>query len=290
MFASSSRGVKAHVGPADISVMSRMDFHPAHRAAAWALAAVCASGCGGVRMGANAVKTDASARAAMAQAEAQHDSLVSARAPVPEYPDAAPRERQLPADVVEALKGTAEPWMFAWRVDLGTFRMDQLARTWTHALPGDVAPYDGNAEGEDLRLTFLATPGPSGTTALDPYGEWALVREGEIVHAHRAQAPSVAFIDLANHERRRVLDLSDRFARVDGALWLDGDRFVIFAAERFESNPWSGGPVLYVVDLRHSQVTRFSGPGGTYEGYQAVGRDLDRKFRGRLTALVFDGA
>jgi len=270
-----------------------MHFQPAVRTCAVALLAASAlalGGCGRLQFGASAVATDANARLAMAQAQAQHDSLTSALAPVPSFPDAAPVADQVPKDVMDALKGTAEPWMIAWRVDLGTFRLDQLARTWTRPLQDDVEPYDGNAEGEDLRLTFFAMPGPNGTTALDPYGEWALAQEGEVVHARRAEPPAVAYIDLAGHERRKVLVLPDRFARVDGALWLDGSRFLVFAGERFEPNPWSGGPVLYLVDLARGTMTRYAGPGGDYAGYQEVGRALDRRFRKQLSAVVFDGA
>jgi len=226
----------------------------------------------------------------MSSAEARHDSLAAALAAVPEFPDAAPLEMRLPADVADALKGSAEPWLFAWRVGVGTLRVDQLARTWTRPLPADREVFDGNADGEDLRLTFLDLPGPNGTTALDPYGEWTLVQQGEFVHARRLAPPSVAYIDLANHERRRVLVLSDRWARMDGALWLDADRFVVFAGERFEANPWSGGPVLYVVDVRRQTVTRYAGPAADYEGFTTVAHDLDRIFRKRFTAIVFDGA
>jgi len=65
--------------------------------------------------------------------------------------------RQLPADVKEALKGEIEPWLFAWRVGLGTFRVDELGATGTRPLALDrIEPFDGNAPGEDLRLLHLA--------------------------------------------------------------------------------------------------------------------------------------
>jgi hypothetical protein len=248
------------------------------------------SGCGaGTGRPAASAPPEANARHAMEAAEAHHDSLAAAHVVVPEFADAAPLDQRLPADVIEALKGTSEPWMFAWRVGVGTFRWDQLGRTGVRALPDAAATFDGNADGEDLRLTFFAMPGPNGTTALDPYGEWSLVQQGEIVHARRFSSPSVDYIDLANHERRQVLELSDRWARVDGALWIDGDRFAVFAAERFAPNPWSGGPVLYLVDVRHRTVTRYAGPASDYAGYEEVSRDLDRTFKKRLGSLIFDG-
>src|SRR5438445_808672 len=100
-------------------------------------------------------------RGARAAGEGVDRPMVASSAQVPAFPDAAPADRQLPADVVEALKGSAESWTLAWRADLGTFRLDQMARTWTRPLAADPEPYDGNAEGEDLRLTFFAMPGPS---------------------------------------------------------------------------------------------------------------------------------
>jgi hypothetical protein len=307
MVASRAQGVKGPLGAADnLSAMLRPDFPAsrgplrARRSDSWAsvcaalgLAVACQmTGCGGSASPGAITKAppEANARAAMSAAGAHHDSLTAALAAVPEFPDAAPPAVRVPKDVAESLKGSAEPWLFAWRVGVGTFRLDQLARTWTRPLAPDLEVFDGNADGEDLRLTFLAMPGPNGTTALDPYREWTLVQEGEFVHARRLAAPSVDYIDLANHERRRVLLLSDRWSRVDGALWIDNTRFVIFAGERFAANPWSGGPVLYVVDVAKETLTRYEGPGGDYEGFQTVGHDLDRIFRKRFASLIFDGA
>src|SRR6188472_4114774 len=87
--------------------------------------------------------------------------------------------KQLPADVKEALKGEIEPWLFAWRVGLGTFRVDELGATGTRPLALDrLEPFDGNAPGEDLRLLHLALPSPGGTTLLDPYVDWTLTTDG----------------------------------------------------------------------------------------------------------------
>src|SRR5688572_28970864 len=97
--------------------------------------------------------------------------------------DAAP-EKQLPAEVKDSLKGEIEPWLFAWRAGLGTFRMDELGATGTRPLALDrLEPFDGNAPGEDLRLLHLALPSPGGTTLLDPYVDWTLTSDGTNVRA-----------------------------------------------------------------------------------------------------------
>ena len=201
----------------------------------------------------------------------------------------APAEKQLPADVQGAIKGTIEPWLIAWRVPLGTFRATELARTDQQALPeDDVTPFDGNAEGADLRLLYLAIPSPAGGILLDPHLEWTLAGEPGHVVAARDRSPGAELIDLTTRIRTHVLDARGPGARVDGAAWIDDDRFVVFAAERFESNPWRGGPVLYVIDIAHGTVTRYAGPETDYEGFRTVGGGFDRRFRAALPDVVFD--
>jgi hypothetical protein len=201
----------------------------------------------------------------------------------------APAEKQLPADVKDALKGTIEPWLLAWRVPLGTFRATELVRTGERPLPeDDVSPFDGNAEGVDLRLLYLAIPSPRGNVLLDPHLEWTLAGEADRVRATRDGLPGAELIDLSTRIRQHVLNARGPGARVDGGAWIDDTRFVVFAAERFEPNPWCGGPVLYVVDTTRGTVTRYAGPGTDYDGYRAVGGGFDRRFRAALPQVAFD--
>jgi hypothetical protein len=202
----------------------------------------------------------------------------------------APTEKQLPAGVKDALRGTIEPWLIAWRVSLGTFRATELARTGEAPLPeDDVTPFDGNADGADLRLLYLVIPSPGGGVLLDPHLEWTLTGEAGHAVAARFGQPGAELIDLATRIRRHVLDARGPGGRVDGAAWLDDTRFVVFAAERFEANPWRGGPVLYLVDLGRGVVTRYAGPATDYDGFRAVGGGFDRRFRATLPDVAFDG-
>ena len=200
----------------------------------------------------------------------------------------APAEKQLPKDVKDALKGEIEPWLFAWRIGLGTFRVDELARTDTQTLVEDgLEPFDGNAEGQDLRLLYLAIPSPKGGVLLDPYLDWTLAGEAGRVRAEHDGFASVDLIDLNTRIRQHVLDGRGPGARIDGAFWLDDARFVVFAGERNEPNPWQGGPVLYVVDLEKATIERYAGPSGDHAAFTLVTHDLDRLFRKRLPEVSF---
>jgi len=275
--------------------MRRTHFHRtwAPLALAGVLAATLA-GCGG--------DSGDAARVVAERANAKPKSTLDAEADrvaaTASYPGAngpavldgdAPAERQLPADVKDALKGTIEPWLIAWRVPLGTFRATELARTGEQALrEDDATPFDGNAEGADLRLLYLAIPSPGGGILLDPHLEWTLAGEPGHVVATRDGSPGAELIDLSTRIRTHVLDARGPGGRVDGAAWIDDSRFVVFAAERFESNPWRGGPVLYVIDTTRGTVTRYAGPETDYEGFRAVGGGFDRRFRTALPDVAFD--
>jgi len=201
--------------------------------------------------------------------------------------DAAPA-KQLPDDVKRALRGTIEPWLFAWRVGLGSFRLDELASTGTQELALDrMEPFDGNAPGEDLRLLHFSLPSPTGTTLLDPYLDWTLTEAADGVRARRDGDPAVALIDLKTRVRRTLLDARPPNGRFDGAYWLDDHRVVLLAAERFDANPWRGGPVLYLVDLNEGKVTRFEGPACDFDAWKAVESDLERRFKKGLPELRF---
>lgn len=200
----------------------------------------------------------------------------------------APAAQQLPEGVKVALKGGIEPWLFAWRVGLGTFRVDELARTGAHPLALDrLEPFDGNAPGEDLRLLHLALPSPGGYAVLDPYLDWTLSARDEQVYARRDGRPTIALIDLRSHVRQQLFDARPPFGRFDGAQWLDADHFVVYAAERFEPNPWRGGPVLYLVDLPAGTATRYAGPAVDFAGFRLVEQDLERRFRKGMPDLIF---
>jgi hypothetical protein len=201
--------------------------------------------------------------------------------------DAAP-DRQLPADVKTALRGEIEPWLFAWRVGLGTFRLDELSSTGTHDLALDrMEPFDGNAPGVDLRLLHFALPSPTGQVLLDPYMDWTLTDVDGTVRARRDGDPAVVLIDLKTRVRQTLIDARPPNGRFDGAFWLDDRRIVLLAAERFEANPWRGGPVLYLVDLGAEKVTRFEGPALDFDAWKAVEADLERRFKKTLPGLKF---
>jgi len=275
--------------------MRRTHFHRTRAPLALAgVLAVTLAGCAGDSGDAARVAAERASAKPRTSLDAEADRVTATAS----YPGAndpavldgdAPAEKQLPADVEDALKGTIEPWLIAWRVPLGTFRVTELARTGEQVLPEDDAtPFDGNAEGADLRLLYLAIPSPGGGILLDPHLEWTLEGEAGHVRATRDGLPGAELIDLSTRIRTHVLDARGPGARVDGAAWIDDGRFVVFAAERFESNPWSGGPVLYVVDTTRGTVTRYAGPETDYEGFRTVGGGFDRRFRAALPDVAFD--
>src|SRR5262245_32669280 len=74
----------------------------------------------------------------------------------PEFPDAAPGEKQLPAPVLRAVRGPLESWTLAWHDALPTLRLDQFARSEVVPfVPDDEGPFVGGVEGTDLRLLYL---------------------------------------------------------------------------------------------------------------------------------------
>jgi len=269
--------------------MARTNFH---RLAALACAALLLYGCGGG--GDDAAKVEAQAPKPVTRVDVEAARVVSTGARQgalgadPALIGDAPADQQLPADIKETLKGDIEPWLFAWRVGLGTFRVDELALTGIRPLALDrLEPFDGNAPGEDLRLLHLALPSPAGAMLLDPYLDWTLTSRDDQVYARRDGQATVALIDLKSRVRQRLFDARSPFGRFDGAIWLDSDRFVVFAAERFDPNPWRGGPVLYLVDLKAGTVTRYQGPGVDFEDFRMVEKDLDRRFRSSLPDVIF---
>jgi hypothetical protein len=255
------------------------------------IVALVAAGCGGgnsTTAGSTASsRTERKLDVEAARVAATSDSNASV-ALAPGYLGEAPAEKQLPDDVKESLKGTIEPWLFAWRAGLGIFRVDQLALTDTQPLSDDdTEPYDGNAEGEDLRLLHFALPAIGGENVLDPFLDWTLSSHGNQTVAHHAGSPGVALIDLKGHLRRRLFDPHEPEGRIDGAYWLDERRFVVFAAERFVPNPWSGGPVIYLVDLEADTAARYEGPAGDYDSFKSVSETLDRRFQTRFPGVHF---
>jgi len=261
-----------------------MRFHLVTLALATALAAGCSADDDGPPPAPPHARTAIDVEAARA---ARTGAAPGAQGTAALIGDAVPA-KQLPRDVKEALKGEIEPWLFAWRVGLGTFRVDELSATGTRPLALDrLEPFDGNAPGEDLRLLHLALPSPGGTTLLDPYVDWTLSSDGTNVRAERDGDPAVTLIDLRSRVRQRLFDARPPQGRIDGAIWLDEKRFVVFAAERFEANPWRGGPVLYLVDLAQATVTRYEGPPLEFDGFKLVEKDLERRFRKSLPDVLF---
>jgi hypothetical protein len=265
---------------------------PFDRLASFLCALLFLAGCGAREQAMNGSTMQAPKPVTALDVEAARVVLTGAargaQGPGPALLGDAPAGKQLPALIKQSLKGEIEPWLFAWRVGLGTFRVDQLANTGTRPLAeGGLEPFDGNAPGEDLRLLHLALPSPGGETVLDPYLDWTLTAQGEHVIARRDGRAAVAVIDLRSKVRQRLLDARPPFGRFDGAMWLDAQRCVLYAAERFDANPWRGGPVLYVVDMVDGTVTRYQGPGVDFAGFKLVEKDLERRFRLRMPNLRF---
>lgn len=202
------------------------------------------------------------------------------------FPGSAPVELQLPDATMRELRRPTESWVFAWRIGLGTFRLDQLERKVTRPLPSDqTTTYNGNAYGEDLRLLHLAIPSPEATRLVDPHLDIDLVARGEGIVARRTRTAGVEYIDLKRRTSQRVLSGGEG-TRFDGAHWIDGDRFVVFAAERREGPEWLGGPSLYLVNLAEKTITRYDGPAGDQEAWERVRLELERRFRAERPALA----
>ena len=249
-----------------------------------------AAGCGlvpGFRGGTASAPAQDAAVATHAVHVARPDSVNANYGPL-QLADSAPEAAQLPKDVTDALRGSIEPWVFAWRAGLGTCRLDQFERTgsWPISLE-NLEPYDGNAEGEDLRLLYLAIPSPTVTQVADPYLDWSLVQDGEIVRAHRDGLPGVALIDLGQRVRQRLIAARAPGDRIDDALWIGEQRLVVLAAERTGKNPYRGSPVVYVLELGRGTVSRYEGPAGDFEACETVRRALERRLHARLKDLVF---
>ncbi|MGH7725273.1 MAG: hypothetical protein ACREOU_07565 [Candidatus Eiseniibacteriota bacterium] len=203
------------------------------------------------------------------------------------FSDAAPPDKQLSSELQRDLRGPLESWVFAWRIGLGTFRLDQLEQKSVTKLTNDeVAPWDGNAEGEDLRLLHLAIPSPEATRVVDAHMDLELVPRGELVRARRVRPAGVALIDLKRRFIHRVL-WGEEDTRYDGAQWIDGDRFVVMAAERKEARLFEGGPVLYLIDLREETITRYQGPLGDRNAWDKVQSEVERRFRQERQTLAF---
>jgi hypothetical protein len=220
----------------------------------------------------------------VAPSETQKSAL--ALQPV-EFDGAAALELQMPAALRQAVRGELEPWVLAWRVPIPNFRLDQLARTTVRPLdPNELQEFDGNAQGQDLRLLYLCLPGMDPLKLADPYLDLELSQSGDHVVARRTGSPGVALIDLAKKTRQRALP-APAFGRFDGARWVDATRLLVLASERIEANPFAGGPVLYLVDLERSTVTRYAGPSAPFDEFVAVRRELDRKMKVGNRSIVF---
>ncbi len=202
----------------------------------------------------------------------------------PEFPDAAPSDRQLPDPVRRALRRSLESWTLAWRPALPTLRLDQFARSGSRSFAAEErSVFDGSFEGADLRLMHLAVPSPDVLLVLDPYLDVELSALDGTVRATRGEEAGAVLIDLGRKEERRVLEL-DPGARVDGAHWLDASRAVTLVDE-----PAPGGrrPALYLIDVGAETVTRYAGPlAGPAEG-RAARAELDRRFRAALPEVAF---
>jgi hypothetical protein len=192
---------------------------------------------------------------------------------------AAPLERQLPSELRSRIRPEIESWVLAWRVPRPNFRLDQLALTGTRALSdGGLEIFDGNAEGQDLRLLYLCLPGMDPSKLADPYLDLQLTQSGGRVVARRVGDPGVELIDLEHKTKRRALN-APPFGRFDGAYWIDATHLLVLASERIEENPFGGGPVLYVIDVRDETVTRYAGPSVPYAEFVGVRSELDRRLR-----------
>jgi hypothetical protein len=200
---------------------------------------------------------------------------------------AADLELQLPAELRNRIRSELEPWVLAWRVARPNFRLDQLARTEVRPLGAQgLEPFDGNADGQDLRLLYLCLPGMDPLKLADPFLDLELTQSGDRIVARRVGSPGVALIDLERKTRQRALT-APPFGRFDGARWIDATHLLVLASERIEPNPFAGGPVLYVVDVEAETVTRYAGPVVPYDEFVGVRKELDRKLEVGNRAIDF---
>jgi hypothetical protein len=202
----------------------------------------------------------------------------------PEFPDAAPGDRQLPDPVRLAMRRPLESWTVDWRRALPSLRLDQFARSGVSSFAAEeTSVFDGNVEGADLRLLYLALPSPDVLVALDPFVGLELEAGGGRVHAVRGEEPGAVLLDLRQKTERRLLDLPAG-AWVDGAHWIDATRAVALVDE-----PVRGGrrPTLYLIDLERENVTRFAGPVASEAASREARVELDRRFRAARPEIVF---
>jgi hypothetical protein len=205
----------------------------------------------------------------------------------PEFPGAAPGERQLPAPVRRAVRRQLESWTLAWHAALPSLRLDQFERAGTISFAGvDEGPFVGSVEGTDLRLLHLVVPSPDVLLVLDPWLDLELVGvEGEdgVVRVMRGDEPGVGLVDLRARRERRLFDLPAG-SRVDGAHWIDDHRVIVLSDE-----PARNGrrPAFHLVDVTAETATRYDGPVVSREDAREARLELDRRFLAARPALAF---
>jgi hypothetical protein len=204
----------------------------------------------------------------------------------PEFPGAAPGERQLPSPLRRAVRQALEPWTLAWHAALPGLRLDQFERTSITSFAGvDEGTFVGSLDGTDLRLLHLVVPSPDVLLVLDPWLDLELLPapDGDAVRVVRGSEPGVGLVDLRQRVERRLFDLPAG-TRVDGAHWIDDRRALVLTDE-----PAPGGrrPALHVIDLDAATDTRYAGPWAPVDEAGLARRELDRRFLAARPALAF---